>query len=159
MGGWIEFFASLQDLIEKGEKQPNLTIGILVSVVVVFLTIFFRIVFGGKKKPVSRNPCFSCAKIKVHSRFYHVIFLSLGLCLGVYIFITEQCIFLCRQEWRRQTQNPQKLPLTKAVERMKKTKRRKHPPLHVGGQGEIIEMIETWQGRPIKITTTYKFWV
>ena len=42
-----------QDLIEKGEKQPNLTIGILVSVVVVFLTIFFRLIFGGKKKPVS----------------------------------------------------------------------------------------------------------
>ncbi|KAK7282152.1 hypothetical protein RIF29_10731 [Crotalaria pallida] len=37
------------DIIEKGEKQPNITIGILVSVVVVFLTIFFRLVFGGKK--------------------------------------------------------------------------------------------------------------
>nr|CAD1836693.1 unnamed protein product [Ananas comosus var. bracteatus] len=37
------------DVIEKGEKQPNLTIGILVSVVVVILTVLFRILFGGKK--------------------------------------------------------------------------------------------------------------
>ncbi|XP_019416743.1 PREDICTED: calnexin homolog [Lupinus angustifolius] len=41
----------IYDIIEKGEKQPNLTIGALVAVVVVFLTIFFRIIFGGKKKP------------------------------------------------------------------------------------------------------------
>ncbi|OIW18231.1 hypothetical protein TanjilG_06315 [Lupinus angustifolius] len=40
------------DVIEKGEKQPNLTIGILVAIVVGFLSIFFRIIFGGKKKPV-----------------------------------------------------------------------------------------------------------
>lgn len=37
------------EIIEKGEKQPNLTIGILASVVVVFVTIFFRLIFGGKK--------------------------------------------------------------------------------------------------------------
>ncbi|XP_010249367.1 PREDICTED: calnexin homolog [Nelumbo nucifera] len=37
------------DLIEKAETQPNLTIGILVSIVIVILTIFFRILFGGKK--------------------------------------------------------------------------------------------------------------
>ncbi|KAG2571878.1 hypothetical protein PVAP13_7KG122636 [Panicum virgatum] len=37
------------DVIEKGEKQPNITIGILVSVVVVFVTVLFRILFGGKK--------------------------------------------------------------------------------------------------------------
>ncbi|XP_077250168.1 calnexin homolog [Tasmannia lanceolata] len=37
------------DVIEKGEKQPNLTIGILVSILVVILTVFFRILFGGKK--------------------------------------------------------------------------------------------------------------
>uniref|UniRef100_A0A1D1Z8L3 Calnexin 1 n=1 Tax=Anthurium amnicola TaxID=1678845 RepID=A0A1D1Z8L3_9ARAE len=41
------------DVIEKGEKQPNLTIGILVSVVVVLLTIVFKILFGGKKKPAA----------------------------------------------------------------------------------------------------------
>ncbi|KAJ7945201.1 Calnexin-like [Quillaja saponaria] len=40
----------IYDVIEKGEKQPNLTIGILVSVVVIFLTIFFKIIFGGKKQ-------------------------------------------------------------------------------------------------------------
>ncbi|XP_014505844.1 calnexin homolog isoform X2 [Vigna radiata var. radiata] len=39
------------DLIEKGEEQPNLTVGILVAILVVFVSIFFRILFGGKKKP------------------------------------------------------------------------------------------------------------
>jgi len=39
----------MQELIEKAEKQPNITIGVLVSVVVVILTLFFRIIFGGKK--------------------------------------------------------------------------------------------------------------
>ncbi|PKI71564.1 hypothetical protein CRG98_008081, partial [Punica granatum] len=37
------------DLIEKAEKQPNITIGVLVSVAVIILTIFFKILFGGKK--------------------------------------------------------------------------------------------------------------
>ncbi|KAH9705732.1 calnexin 2-like [Citrus sinensis] len=37
------------DVIEKGEKQPNLTIGILVSVVAVIITVLFKIIFGGKK--------------------------------------------------------------------------------------------------------------
>ncbi|CAL5204451.1 unnamed protein product [Lathyrus oleraceus] len=37
------------EIIEKGEKQPNLTIGIIVSVVIVFVSIFFRLIFGGKK--------------------------------------------------------------------------------------------------------------
>ncbi|MQL77961.1 hypothetical protein Taro_010383 [Colocasia esculenta] len=41
------------DLIEKGEKQPNVTIGILVSIVVVLLTILFKILFGGKKRPAA----------------------------------------------------------------------------------------------------------
>ncbi|KAJ6842190.1 calnexin-like protein [Iris pallida] len=44
------------DLIEKGEKQPNLTIGILVSVAVVFSTITFRILFGGKKPVAPAEP-------------------------------------------------------------------------------------------------------
>ncbi|XP_042501300.1 calnexin homolog [Macadamia integrifolia] len=38
------------DLIEKGEKQANLTIGILASIVVVILTGFVRLLLG-KKKP------------------------------------------------------------------------------------------------------------
>jgi len=41
--------SKILDLIEKGEKQPNLTIGILVSVVVVIFTILLRLIFGGKK--------------------------------------------------------------------------------------------------------------
>lgn len=49
----MTFSFSAQDLIEKGEKQPNITIGILVSVVVVFVTVLFRILFGGKKPVVS----------------------------------------------------------------------------------------------------------
>ncbi|KAK2662168.1 hypothetical protein Ddye_000742 [Dipteronia dyeriana] len=44
------------DVIEKGEKQPNLTIGILVSIVVVFLTILFKLIFGGKKKVAKVEP-------------------------------------------------------------------------------------------------------
>ncbi|KAK7291505.1 hypothetical protein RIF29_06703 [Crotalaria pallida] len=46
-----DYKLKIYDVIEKGEKQPNLTIGILVSVVVIFLTIFFRLIFGGKKQP------------------------------------------------------------------------------------------------------------
>lgn len=45
--------AKIFDLIEKGEKQPNLTVAVLLSVVVVILTTLFKIIFGGKKKPAS----------------------------------------------------------------------------------------------------------
>ncbi|CAD5177973.1 unnamed protein product [Musa acuminata subsp. malaccensis] len=37
------------DVIEKAEKQPNVTIGILVSVAVVVATVIFRVLFGRKK--------------------------------------------------------------------------------------------------------------
>ncbi|XP_030477511.2 calnexin homolog [Syzygium oleosum] len=40
------------DLIEKAEKQPNITVGVLVSIVVIILTFFFKILFGGKKPAV-----------------------------------------------------------------------------------------------------------
>ncbi|KAG6712283.1 hypothetical protein I3842_05G096200 [Carya illinoinensis] len=43
------------DLIEKGEKQPNMTIGVIVSVVIVILTVLFRILFGGKKPVVKAS--------------------------------------------------------------------------------------------------------
>lgn len=43
-----------QDLLEKAETQPNLTIGIIISIIVVVLTILFKLLFGGKKaQPVS----------------------------------------------------------------------------------------------------------
>uniref|UniRef100_A0A7N0VEM1 Calnexin n=1 Tax=Kalanchoe fedtschenkoi TaxID=63787 RepID=A0A7N0VEM1_KALFE len=42
--------SKLVDLIDNAEKQPNLTIGILFSVVVIIFTILLKIVFGGKKK-------------------------------------------------------------------------------------------------------------
>ncbi|MBA0768940.1 hypothetical protein Gotri_017713 [Gossypium trilobum] len=38
------------DFIEKAEKQPNLTIGVLVSIVVVILTAIFMLIFSGKKQ-------------------------------------------------------------------------------------------------------------
>ncbi|KAF6152739.1 hypothetical protein GIB67_021399 [Kingdonia uniflora] len=41
------------DVIEKGEKQPNITIGVLVSVAVVILSIIYKILFGGKK-PIAK---------------------------------------------------------------------------------------------------------
>lgn len=46
----LEF--DLQELIEKAEKQPNVTIGVLVSIIIVILTLLLKIIFGGKKKPV-----------------------------------------------------------------------------------------------------------
>lgn len=41
-----------QDLIAKAEKQPNMTIGVLISIVVIILTVFFRLLFGGKRPKV-----------------------------------------------------------------------------------------------------------
>jgi calnexin len=38
------------ELIEKAETQPNITIGVLVSVVVVILSILFKLLFGRKKQ-------------------------------------------------------------------------------------------------------------
>ncbi|XP_047312004.1 calnexin homolog [Impatiens glandulifera] len=38
------------DLIEKGEKQPNITISIIVSIIIVIFTVLLKLVFGGKKK-------------------------------------------------------------------------------------------------------------
>nr|CAB3484403.1 unnamed protein product [Digitaria exilis] len=52
------------DVIEKGEKQPNITIGILVSVVVVFVTVLFRILFGGKKPVAPVKPVVEAKKPK-----------------------------------------------------------------------------------------------
>ncbi|KAL9169994.1 hypothetical protein ABFS82_04G115300 [Erythranthe guttata] len=41
------------DLLEKAEKQANLTIGILASILVIFFSIFLKLIFGGKKKPAA----------------------------------------------------------------------------------------------------------
>lgn len=49
----------LQELIEKAEQQPNLTIGVLVAIVVVFFSLFLKLIFGGKK-----------VKTKFHKEFY-----------------------------------------------------------------------------------------
>ncbi|CAB4280380.1 unnamed protein product [Prunus armeniaca] len=37
------------DLIEKAEQQPNLTVGIIVSIAVIIFTVFIKLLFGGKK--------------------------------------------------------------------------------------------------------------
>ncbi|XP_022994375.1 calnexin homolog [Cucurbita maxima] len=50
-----QYKSKILDVIEKGEKQPNLTIGIIVSVIVVFFTIFLRIIFGGKKQQPAKR--------------------------------------------------------------------------------------------------------
>ncbi|CAI9113779.1 OLC1v1014452C4 [Oldenlandia corymbosa var. corymbosa] len=41
------------DLIEKAEQQPNITVGVIVSIVVVFFSLLLKLLFGGKKQPVS----------------------------------------------------------------------------------------------------------
>lgn len=53
-----DYKLKILDLIEKAEKQPNITIGVLVAIVVVFFTLVFRLLFGGKKtaKPEARKP-------------------------------------------------------------------------------------------------------
>ncbi|KAK4791713.1 hypothetical protein SAY86_032126 [Trapa natans] len=38
------------DLLEKAEKQPNITLSVLVAVAVIILSLSFKILFGGKKK-------------------------------------------------------------------------------------------------------------
>ncbi|XP_074573254.1 calnexin homolog [Curcuma longa] len=43
------------DVIEKAEKQPNLTLGVLVSILVIFATAIFKLLFS-KKKPQSLAP-------------------------------------------------------------------------------------------------------
>lgn len=59
----------MQDLIEKGEKQPNLSIGILVSIVVIVFTVIFKLIFGGKKKQVS-------VEVELLSSYWAFCFLS-----------------------------------------------------------------------------------
>ncbi|KAL4323264.1 hypothetical protein GQ457_11G029900 [Hibiscus cannabinus] len=52
-----EYKLQILDLIEKAEKQPNITIGVIVSVVVIILTVLFKLIFGGKKQPrVEKEP-------------------------------------------------------------------------------------------------------
>ncbi|KAJ6410539.1 hypothetical protein OIU84_007313 [Salix udensis] len=46
----------ITELIEKAEKQPIITIGVLVSIVVVILTVFLKLIFGGKKAKVEKKP-------------------------------------------------------------------------------------------------------
>lgn len=45
----VEHKPKVLDLLEKAEQQANLTIGILVAVVVIILSVFFKLIFGGKK--------------------------------------------------------------------------------------------------------------
>lgn len=43
------------ELIEKAEKQPNITIGVIVSIVVVIFSILLKLLFGGKKATATVN--------------------------------------------------------------------------------------------------------
>ncbi|XP_027125084.1 calnexin homolog [Coffea eugenioides] len=43
------------DLLEKAEKQPNLTIGVIISIIVVIFTLLLKIIFGGKKPARARE--------------------------------------------------------------------------------------------------------
>ncbi|KAL9243353.1 hypothetical protein vseg_017249 [Gypsophila vaccaria] len=53
---FLEAYKSkLYELIEKAETQPNITIGVLVSVAVVLVSLVFKILFGGKK-PAAPTP-------------------------------------------------------------------------------------------------------
>ncbi|KAK9669001.1 hypothetical protein RND81_13G102100 [Saponaria officinalis] len=45
----------LLELIEKAETQPNITIGVIVSIAVVLVSLVFKILLGGKK-PVAPTP-------------------------------------------------------------------------------------------------------
>lgn len=66
---WLEFYPSLQDVIEKGQEQPNLTVGIVVAVVVVIVSVFLRLIFGGKKKPVSGETILFSPELLGHSYY------------------------------------------------------------------------------------------
>lgn len=46
-----EHKAKVLDLLEKAEAQPNLTVSVVISVVVVFFSILLKLIFGGKKQP------------------------------------------------------------------------------------------------------------
>ncbi|MCD7455127.1 hypothetical protein HAX54_027068 [Datura stramonium] len=46
------------DLLEKAEKQPNLTIGVFFSIIVVIFTVFLKLIFGGKQQ--QPNTCCLC---------------------------------------------------------------------------------------------------
>ncbi|KAL5228895.1 hypothetical protein ABZP36_017160 [Zizania latifolia] len=58
------FKTKIIDVIEKGEKQPNITIGVLVSIIVVFVTVLFRIIFGSKKPTAPVKPATEVKKPK-----------------------------------------------------------------------------------------------
>ncbi|XP_012088679.1 calnexin homolog isoform X2 [Jatropha curcas] len=49
----VAYKPKIIDIVDQAEKQPNITIGILVSIAVIVLTAFFRILFGGKKTVVN----------------------------------------------------------------------------------------------------------
>eukprot|EP00249_Psilotum_nudum_P020012 c27521_g1_i2 orf=56-1723(+) len=47
---------TLIEAIEKGEANPNVTLGILVTVVLFFLTVFYKLLCGGKRPPTPTVP-------------------------------------------------------------------------------------------------------
>lgn len=45
----------MQDLTERGEESPLLTLSIMGVIVLVFLVVAYRIIFGGKKAKASKK--------------------------------------------------------------------------------------------------------
>lgn len=45
----------VQGLIERGEANPGITLGVLGGVVVLLLFVVFRLLFGGKKMKLSKK--------------------------------------------------------------------------------------------------------
>jgi len=52
----VPYKKKFSDLIQEGEKAPNLTIGILVSILAVLVTYIYKLLFGRKKAPPLQVP-------------------------------------------------------------------------------------------------------
>ncbi len=60
----IVYWYLVQELLEKGEKNANVTLGVLATIPVLLFTILFSLCFGKKKSvpSVSRLPPFTLAE-------------------------------------------------------------------------------------------------
>lgn len=120
----MDLLYATQDIIEMGEKQPNLTIGVLVSIVVVVLTIIFKVVFGGKKPAVSVHLNSTAFTVWSFTERLSSIFLSL---LSLHSLLLSQC------RRRRLLQDLLK-PITKEAAAVRKKKKPRRMELQLPGQ-------------------------
>ncbi|XP_019234878.1 PREDICTED: calnexin homolog 1-like [Nicotiana attenuata] len=49
-----EHKSKVLDLLEKAETQPNLTVGVVISIIVIIFTVLLKLIFGGKKQQPAR---------------------------------------------------------------------------------------------------------